>query len=248
MADFPALPLFTDAYMADTRHLTVAENGAYLLLLMTAWRSEDCGLPDDDIYLGRAIGDPKNWPKYKKNVLAFFIKKDGRLYQKRLLRERDFVTTRSAKNRSHAQARWLKTKETGYATAMPNACQTDAPTPTPTPTPITNNLPLVEIDIPSISSDAPSHMEKWIAKISKTKFMLESPTDEWIAFAKEYHPWITDSDIKIEFENFRDYRKNKLSTQWLNKRHNVCQSQPIPHFRRTNCNVFIQLSIYRKHL
>lgn len=42
MADYAALPLFTDAYMADCSHLSDAEHGRYLLLLMLMWRSPGC--------------------------------------------------------------------------------------------------------------------------------------------------------------------------------------------------------------
>lgn len=54
MAEFPYLPLATDAYLADTTHLSTEEHGAYLLLLMATWRASECRLPDDDAYLARA--------------------------------------------------------------------------------------------------------------------------------------------------------------------------------------------------
>src|SRR3546814_6166025 len=42
------IPLFPDAYHRDTTHLTTEEHGAYLLLLMAAWGTEDCSLPNDE--------------------------------------------------------------------------------------------------------------------------------------------------------------------------------------------------------
>ncbi len=48
MADFPALPLFTDAYLADCSHLSDAEHGRYLRLLMLVWLSPECRVPNDD--------------------------------------------------------------------------------------------------------------------------------------------------------------------------------------------------------
>jgi len=142
MAEFPALPLWTDAYLADTRHLTAAQHGAYLLLLMTAWRTPDCKLPNDDDFLCRWSGMGKRQWEANRDVVLAFWKRDenNKLYQPRLVDEQNYVRLRSNKNLQSARARWLKNKDTGdanaYAKPMPNSCETDAPTPTPTPTPL----------------------------------------------------------------------------------------------------------------
>jgi uncharacterized protein YdaU (DUF1376 family) len=141
MAEFPALPLWTDAYLADTRHLKRDQHGAYLLLLMEAWRRIDCSLPDDDKVLATlACASPEEWARLKPVVMAFW-KRDGRKKvwrQKRLSSERSYVEFKRASNRHKAVSRWKHEKKQ-YTTAMPegmpNACRNDAPTPTPTPTP-----------------------------------------------------------------------------------------------------------------
>src|SRR5574343_352637 len=100
MAQFPALPLFTDAYMADTRHLNAAQHGAYLLLLMTAWRMLDCKLPNDDKFLARcASTDLRVWKASTKDAVMSFWKLDeqGKWYQERLLDERKYVQDKSSK-------------------------------------------------------------------------------------------------------------------------------------------------------
>jgi uncharacterized protein YdaU (DUF1376 family) len=137
MAQFPALPLFTDAYMADTRHLTAAQHGAYLLLLMTAWRMPDCKLPDDDKFLARCVAmDLRSW-KANRDIVMSFWKRDSeqKWYQARLLDERKYVEDKRSKNVKAAKARWLNNKDSTDADAMPKSCLSDAPTPTPTPTP-----------------------------------------------------------------------------------------------------------------
>lgn len=144
MAEFPALPLWTDAYLGDTRHLTLAEHGAYLLLLMIAWRTPDCALPNDDAWLGRVIGDPKNWPRLKHNVMAFWtLGEDGKWHQKRLHGEREFVLAKSASAREAGKASALKrlgSRPTVVAKPFERNANA-ASTPTPTPTPIVNNTP-----------------------------------------------------------------------------------------------------------
>lgn len=140
MADFPALPLWTDAYIADTAHLTNEEHGVYLRLLMFAWRTPDCALPDDDKRLAIMVGvSPRKWAALRPVLVQFWTVKDGSWTQKRLQSERDFVKRQSEAGRAGAEARWrgksLKKKDTGDATAyakpMRSVCDLDAPTPTP---------------------------------------------------------------------------------------------------------------------
>src|SRR5437588_12813425 len=90
MAEFPALPLWTDAYLGDTRHLSQSEHGAYLLLLITASRTPDCSLPDDDRLLARYAGgvDRRTWRHQEATIMGFWDLREGRGYQKRLTAER----------------------------------------------------------------------------------------------------------------------------------------------------------------
>jgi uncharacterized protein YdaU (DUF1376 family) len=106
MAEFPSLPLFTDAFIADTGHLTAEQTGAYLLLLMMAWRSPKCRLPDNDAKLARwARVDLRRWSRVKAAVMGFWILSDGYYTQKRLSREFTFVGAYVRKAKS------LKNKE-----------------------------------------------------------------------------------------------------------------------------------------
>jgi uncharacterized protein YdaU (DUF1376 family) len=104
MSNFAFLPLSTDAYLADTRHLTVQEHGAYLLLLMTAWRMPDCRLPDDDEMLARwASVDRRTWLRMRERIMGFWTLDDGRWSQKRLLKEREYVSKRAEVSRENGK-------------------------------------------------------------------------------------------------------------------------------------------------
>lgn len=134
MKKAPAMPLFGDAYMADTRHLTLEEHGAYLSLLMIAWRSEDCRLPDNDRRLAQMLGiTTKRWAKLKPTIMAFWTMTDAGWEQGRLLKERQFVAKKSEQNAESANARWnaklLKNNEPSDANASATQCERNAPSP-----------------------------------------------------------------------------------------------------------------------
>lgn len=140
MADFPALPLWTDSYLADTRHLSTVEHGAYLLLLMEAWRRPHCDLPDDDRILARLAGvSATDWEEMKPIIMAFW-NCDGRRKtwtQKRLTSERDYVSNKRRSQKDKAAKRWNKPEKldaVALPEGMPEACPVDAPTPTPNST------------------------------------------------------------------------------------------------------------------
>lgn len=141
MAEFPALPLFTDAYLGDTTHLSTFEHGAYLLLLMVSWRSPGCCLPDDDALLARYTRMTRDkWRKARPILEPFFIIENGFWRQARLQNELQHLQSRRdqqvAAGNASAIAKSLKRrgrKSTDVgATLQRDANETATPTPTPT--------------------------------------------------------------------------------------------------------------------
>lgn len=92
MAEFPALPLWTDAFTADTVHLNNEQVGVYIRLIMAAWRDRDCCLPDDDKRLATIVGmSRKKWLSTRPIIAEFFVADGGVWRQKRLTFEREKV-------------------------------------------------------------------------------------------------------------------------------------------------------------
>ena len=120
MADYPYLPLWTDAYLGDTYHLLRDEHGAYLLLLMAAWRRPECNLPDDDDLLARwCKSDRRTWKRLRKTVLETFWRQreDGTWEQRKLTNVRAILHAKSEQARAAADAKHLKYKEGRHANA-----------------------------------------------------------------------------------------------------------------------------------
>ena len=84
MSKAPSMPMYWDAYLADTTHLTTEEHGAYLLLLAAMWRRNG-SVPDDDRDNARILGlTPAKWRKVKARLSDFLSFKDGEITQKNL--------------------------------------------------------------------------------------------------------------------------------------------------------------------
>lgn len=100
------IPLFPDAYHRDTTHLTTEEHGAYLLLLMAAWGSDDCTLAYDERRLAALTKmTVAKWRKLAPTVLEFWTIDKGRISQKRLRKEWEYVREKSNKARASVAMR-----------------------------------------------------------------------------------------------------------------------------------------------
>ncbi len=94
MSQAPSMPMYWDAYLADTTHLTTEEHGAYLLLLAAMWRRNGT-VPDDDKDNARILGLTKTkWLKVKIRLSDVLIFENNHISQKKL------------------QITWKKTQET----------------------------------------------------------------------------------------------------------------------------------------
>lgn len=168
MAEFPILPLFTDAYLADTRHLSAAQHGAYLMLIMTAWRSPDCSIPNDDRLLAKyACMDFRTWNKNKGTILSFWRLTECKLkfVQARLLDERKYVEHKRSKNVDAGRVSALKRKERGSTNVITKPQhKLNQPTPTLTLTEEKDNTNVLSKKKISIEDLTISHIERWLSE------------------------------------------------------------------------------------
>jgi uncharacterized protein YdaU (DUF1376 family) len=88
------MPMYWGNYFGDTRHLSRAQHGSYLLLIGHYWMH--AGLPDDDEQLARiACASPEEW-KADRRVLQLFFH-DG-WHHKRIDEElRRYASIRAAR-------------------------------------------------------------------------------------------------------------------------------------------------------
>lgn len=115
MAELPFMPLDTGAYISDTLHLSPAQHGAYLMMIIVAWRSPNCMLPMDDVYLARVTGlGIRTWRKNKDTLLAFWkVSDDGKLYQPKMIERYKFVSDKRISAMHAGKASALKRNNTG---------------------------------------------------------------------------------------------------------------------------------------
>jgi uncharacterized protein YdaU (DUF1376 family) len=227
MAEFPGFTLWTDAYLGDTGHLSTLEHGAYLLLLITMWRSGG-SLPNDDRKLAKCARlTPSQWGRIRDTMMDFFTVEDGRVTQGRLTDELTFVKQRSARQSENARAKSRKTKKSPPATAKPNASQTHAPTLTPT---LTEDTSLRSV-APAAQNPSPRDELSRVLDAARAQAVLDhrqrirKPLTAYAAkqladkFAKCADPnGAADAMISNGWQGFEP--------EWLNRRSNAGGKQP----------------------
>jgi uncharacterized protein YdaU (DUF1376 family) len=119
LAEFPALPLFTDAYLADTSHLSDKEHGRYLLILIHLWRAPQQRFPNDDQWLARKFNRPvERVISELRPLIVEFCRTDGNwIWQPRLSDVFEHVQKTRSKNSESAKRRWRNEKEASKGNA-----------------------------------------------------------------------------------------------------------------------------------
>lgn len=212
------MPLWIGDYLGDTMHLSGAEHGAYLLLLMHSWRNGP--LPDDDQQLAAiARTEPKAWRAMASTIRAFFTASDAGLVQARLEHERVSAAEHSSRNTERARraagARWAKQcSENAPSTApsMPGAVLGECPTQSQSPSsPSEKNSPSLRSGGHAAVARGCRLPNAWVP----------APTDE--AFATGLG-----LDVGRVTETFRDYWQAQpgqkgVKTDWAATWRNWCR-------------------------
>lgn len=124
------IPIYIGDYLADTGHLTVAEHGAYHLLIYAYWRNAG-PLPADDQQLRRISRmTEQEWAASRETMAAFFTIRDDHWHHKRIDQELRLAENRAAKAKNAAGMRWHARSMLGasseHARSMPGACSSNA--------------------------------------------------------------------------------------------------------------------------
>lgn len=126
MTSKPWMPLYVADYRADTAHLSAAEHGAYLLLIMHYWQTGS--LPKEDAPLARiACMSAVEWRKAKATIASFFSEEwTHKRIEAEIKHAAEISETNSNKAREAANRRWLKHHQDG-AQASTEQCSEHAP-------------------------------------------------------------------------------------------------------------------------
>jgi len=128
------MPFYVADYLSDTMHLTPAEHGAYLMLILHYWKSGP--IPDDDVRLSiiSRLGDA--WSNASSTLRAFFKHSDGMLIHTRIEQEKTNAIDNKVRNHKRAvnaaSKRWGNDAKSN-ATSMLQALLDECPSPSPSP-------------------------------------------------------------------------------------------------------------------
>jgi uncharacterized protein YdaU (DUF1376 family) len=129
MVNTSYMPFYTSEYLLETRHLSLAEHGAYILLLATYWQNGG-ELPYDEKYLTAICGGSRRGTiNCIRSVLTYFQIVDtpnGKKLRhprldKMILKYRETCAKRSESGKIGLQKRWGKSDSNPIANAMPDA-------------------------------------------------------------------------------------------------------------------------------
>jgi uncharacterized protein YdaU (DUF1376 family) len=243
MSDRAWMPLYIGDYNADTGHLTVAEHGAYLMLIMHYWQHG--GLPADERMIARVSRMTAEQWAASRDVLAMLFSEGWT--HKRIDAELDKATAIIAKRKAAADAMHDKRRANAHAEQVQSKCSDTRGT-------TYHHTPREDVGANAPTSPEPAKA----APVASSPMAIELPTvsgepfpvteadvDEW----REAFPAV---DVRQQLAAMRSWlvanptrRKTKRGMRkfvvsWLDRRQNEGGSPPRangtgpPHGKRPN--------------
>lgn len=161
------MPLYVADYLADTLHLTTAEHGAYMLLIMQYWRGGG-PIPDNDARLARVVrATPEEWAAMRPSVAELFKIGDGVWRHKRVDAELAAAVARAglqrARTEAATEARWKRNDiRNGHrdASVTTSVTESSSPSPSPAPAPSPSSSQIINPETSLTSSTVPAAAKK----------------------------------------------------------------------------------------
>jgi uncharacterized protein YdaU (DUF1376 family) len=201
MSRAPWMPVFTDALLGDTSHLSAEEFGAYCLILFATWNNGGRPFDDDDHRMARIIrSTPKRWQKLRPVLTQFFDLSDRKWAQKRLQKEYARIELSLSQKSLAGKASALKrqqTTPTAVEGPLPSRSQRLANTPT-------NNLDLYLQKEKPILSDGQKESRSRRQQIPPDWL----PSEAGYAYALDKRHW-SHAQADENASHFRDHHRSK---------------------------------------
>jgi uncharacterized protein YdaU (DUF1376 family) len=180
MAALPYMPLFVADFKADTAHLTLAQKGAYLELIMNYWQTGKA-LNNKDDRLAGILGMKKSSFQNQKEILQEFFRIEGDFwFHGRIEAELEKVHSKSTKASYAASQGARKRASERLANAERNPSHTDTDTDTDT------KKDIVQISFERFWDSFPRKQGKAKAKIAFEKAIKNTEADSIIEAASKY--------------------------------------------------------------
>ena len=132
MAALPWMPLYPADYLADTAHLTRAQSGSYMLLLMNYWQTGKALDNSGERLASVARMSSEEWAIEKPILAEFFTIKRGKWIHKRVENDLQKVFAKSTQASHAASTGARKRANERLASAQRNLSDTDTDTDTDT--------------------------------------------------------------------------------------------------------------------
>jgi len=126
----PAFQFYPKQWLGDDKVMLMDwdARAMHLHFMCIAWQQDNpCTLPDDDELLRRWVGNPRDWPRLKKQIFRAWKLENNLWIQVGLLREHEKQSKFSESRKLNASKRWEKVeRKSNDASAMQVQCTGDA--------------------------------------------------------------------------------------------------------------------------